>query len=468
MNIHHRALLVRLVPTVDRTLALAGSLLLLILIFAASRANIAADSIDYYAILAKLTSPAERPIVRNLHFVEQRSPGYPLAALVPYALLDVAVEPLVSTETVAAPSPAESFAPPRGLPSTSAGEPGASPQPGSAVGSEYVLIPPEPLLLRQVPFRDFYVPSEDSWFRWKPVLALATTSYLLLFLGLAATARALYLLHPSLPGYGLIPVMLFTSPVFIRNILDTPLYATLTAFGASSLFLLLFVTSQISRTRRDLILAGACLGFLILARLELGIFAAALAVVFLARREWEPAVLILAGAVPAAFAWALYNQALFGAPLHLGVLRGDINVIAFDLAYIFDSLLHPSSGMLFWSPLLTLGLVVLVFSRSTPLRILGSCSFVLVALYLVRVPVMYGHVGDGLINIGGIAVSAPSSQAEMRELVRSDINRYVTVLMPAAVLGLRDGAGRVHGWWHTRRELGENLTSQLWRAIRSR
>jgi hypothetical protein len=437
-------------PTVDRCLAAAASLCLLILLFAASRANIVADSIDYYAILLKLTSPTERPIVRNLHFVEQRSPGYPLAALVPYALLDVAVEPFVSTERVTGPSPAESLAPPRGLPSASPGEPGPSQQPASPVGSEYALIPPEPLLLREVPFRDFYVPSEDSWFRWEPVLALATTSYLFLFLGLAATAWALYLLHPSLPGYSLIPAMVFTSAVFLRNILDRPLYATLTAFGASSLFVLFFVRSQTRRTRRDLILAGAFLGFLILVRLELSIFAAALALVLLARREWEPAMFILTGAAAAAFGWAAYNQALFGTPLHLGILRGDINVITFDFRYIFDSLLHPSSGMLFWSPFLTLGLAALVLSRSTPLRILGLCSFVLVALYLVRVPVMYGHVGNGLINIGGVAVSAPSSQAEMRELVRSDINRHVTVLVPAVVLGLRDGAGRVQGWWRTR------------------
>jgi hypothetical protein len=66
---------------------------------------------------------------------------------------------------------------------------------------------------------------------------------------------------------------------------------------------------------------------------------------------------------------------------------------------------------------------------------------------------MYGQVGAGLINIGGIAVSAPSSLAGMRDLVRSDINRYVTVLMPAAILGLRDAAGRARGWWQTRSEL---------------
>ena len=453
MDSHHRALVVRFIPTADRCLAAAASLYLLILIFALSRANIVADSIDYYAILLRLTSPTDRPIVRNLHFVEQRSPGYPLAALVPYALLDVAVEPLVSTERVTGPGLAESLPPPRGLPSASPGEPGPSQQPTSPAGSEYALIPPQPLLLREVPFRDFYVPSEDSWFRWKPVLALATTSYLFLFLGLAASAWALRLLHPRLPGYSLIPAMVFTSAVFIRNILDRPLYATLTAFGASSLFVLFFVRSQTKGTRRDLVLAAAFLGFLILARLELSVFAAALALVLLAQREWKPALLMLAGVVAAAIAWAAYNQVLFGTPFHLVILRGDINVIDVDFRYIFDSLLRPSSGILFWSPLLVFGLAGLALSRSKPLRMLGLCSFVVVALYLVRVPVMYGHVGNGVINIGGVAVSAPSSEAGMRELVRSDINRYVTVLMPAAVLGLRDGAGRVQGWWRTRRDV---------------
>ncbi len=454
MNGHHLTLLVRLAPIVDRSVGLLGSLWLLILIFATSRANIAADSIDYYAILVKLASPADKPIVRNVHFVEQRSPGYPLAALVAYAVLDAAVEPVVSTESVGSPRAAEPLAPATGLPSTSSEGPGGSPQPGGASGSEYVLIPPEPLLLRQVPFKDFYVPLEDSWYRWKPVLALATTSYLFLFLGLAATARTLYLLYPRLPGYSIIPAMVFTCAVFVRSILDMPLYATLTAFGASSLFLLFFVTSYVRRRSRDLVIAGAFLGFLVLVRLELGVFAGALGLILLARREWKSAMLILTGAAPAAFVWLAYNQALFGTPLQLGILRGDINRIAFDLTYIFDSLLQPSSGVVFWSSLLTLGLVALIFSRSSPLRILGLCSFALVALYLVRVPVMYGRVGSGLINIGGIAVSAPSSQAEMRELVRSDMNRYVTVLMPAAVLGLRDGVGRVRAWWGTRREPG--------------
>ncbi len=442
MNSQDRPPGFRWLPMADRCLAAVGFLCLLFLVFAVSRANIAADSVDYYAILLKLVSPTERPIVRNLHFLEQRSPGYPLAALVPYALLGVVVDPFVSTERVT--GPPGSLAPPGG--------PGTSPQPQGAVGSEHTLIPPQPLLLRQVPFRDFYVPSEDSWFRWQPVLALAATSYLFLFLGLAANEWALRLLHPRLPGYSLIPVMVFAAPIFIGNILERPLYATLTAFGASSLFVLFFVRSQIRGKGRDLVLAGAFLGLLVLTRLELSVFAVALALALLARRQWKPALVMVTGVAVAASVWAAYNQALFGTPPHLGILRGDINIIAVDFRHIFDSLLHPSSGMLFWSPLLTLGLAALVFSRCRPLRILGLCSFVLAALYLVRVPVMYGHVGEGLLNIGGVVVSAPSSQAEMRELIRSDINRYVTVLMPAAVLGLRDGADQVLGRWPWRRE----------------
>jgi hypothetical protein len=360
MNDYQRSLLVRLAPIVDRAAALAGSLCLLILIFAASRANIAADSIDYYAILGKLTSPADRPIARNLHFVGQRSPGYPLAALVAYGVLDAAVEPFVSTESVGQARAAELLAPAAGPSPTSSEEPGGYQQPGGARGSEYVLIPPEPLLLRQVPFKDFYVPAEDSWFRWKPVLALATTSYFFLFLGLASIARTLTLLHPRLPGYSIIPAMVFTSVVFLRNILDMPLYATLTAFGTSSLFLSFFVTSFKSRRRRDLIVAGVLLGFLILVRLELGVFAGALALVLLVRRESEPALLMLAGAAPAALVWMAYNQALFGTPLQLSILQGDINLIALDLRYIFDSLFRPASGIVFWSPLLRL-----VSSRSS-------------------------------------------------------------------------------------------------------
>jgi len=60
---------------------------LVIIVISSSRANIHHDSIDYYAIVQRLTQNSGNPIARNLHFVEQRSPGYPIISLIPYYLI---------------------------------------------------------------------------------------------------------------------------------------------------------------------------------------------------------------------------------------------------------------------------------------------------------------------------------------------------------------------------------------------
>lgn len=428
---------VRFPAPADRWLALTAVALLLIVILASSRANIVADSVDYYAILQRLTSPADKPIVRNLHFVEQRSPGYPIVALLPYALLSIGVAPFVSTERVADVPP--SGAPGAPPPPAQGGVRLAPPRPKGEMGSEFALIPPRPLLLRDLAFKDFYVPGEGSWFRWKQALALALTSYLFLFGGMLASARALKLTHPELPLYFLVPAGAFASPIFLHNIVATPLYATMAAYGASSLFVLFFIRGYGNRTTRDLLAAGFFLGLLVLTRLEVSVFAVTLGALLLTRRDWRVVAGVFGGALPAPVAWLAYNLSQFGIPFHLGILRGDINHIALNLGFVFENLAHPSSGVLFWSPLVALGLAGLVASRSTGLRLLGFSSLALLALYLVRVPIMYEHLGGGVIDIGGIPVTAPSTPAAMREMVRSDINRYVTVMIPAAVLGFRDG-----------------------------
>ena len=442
---------VRLLAPLDRWLALIAAAILVLLILAASRANIAADSVDYYAILQQLASPTDKPIVGNLHFVEQRSPGYPLAALIPYAVLSLVVDPFVSTEKVAGTATSRAPSAPLSLPPSSSGERPVPPKrTAGESGSEFMFIPPSPMLLREVPFKDIYVPAEGSWYRWKLVLALALTSYLFLFGGMAANARALRLAHPDLPLYCLVPAAILASPIFVHNIIATPLYATLTAYGASSLFVLAFINGYTSRRTRELLVAGLLLGLAFLIRLEVGVFAAALTLLLLVRKEWRVAAPIVGGFTVALVVWALYNLAQFGTPFHIGILRGDINRLALNAGFVFENLAHPSSGVLFWSPLCALGVAGLVVSRSRSLRLLGISSLALLAVYLVRVPIMYQHVGGGLIDIGGIPVTAPSSAAAMRELVRSDINRYVTVMMPAAVLGLRDGIAAVRGWWMSR------------------
>jgi hypothetical protein len=432
--------------SLDRWLLAAGFIVLAILILAKSRANIVADSVDYYAILQWVTPAEEEPIVRNQHFAEQRSPGYSLTALIPYGLLSLIVEPFVTTEKIIETRFAPPYPPPRTPPNGAKGEyrPISPPTP---MGSELMLIPAQPLLLKNLPFKDFYIPREGSWFQWKLVLALAVTSYLFLFLGMIASAVALHTEYPTFSGYYLVPLTIFASAIFMHNILDTPLYATLTAYGGISLFTLFFVRGYAHQKARDFLIAGIFLGFVVLVRLETGVIAGTLALLLMVRKEWGLVLRLFLGASWALLAWVVFNFAQFGTLFHLGILRGDINILSFNLGYISDSLIHPSSGVIFWSPLLIPGIIGLLLSRTAPLRMMGICSLTLLALYLIKVPIMYQHVGGGLLDIGGIPVTPPPTSAAMRELVRSDINRYLTVLIPFSVLGLRDGIGKVRKCW---------------------
>jgi hypothetical protein len=382
------------------------------------RANIVADSVDYYVNLQRLSPAGGGTIVRNPHFADQRSPGYSLCAFVPHLVLLYAVGPVAGTTRV---EPAEE---------EPAGPPG--------------LIPPEPLLLNQVPFHDFPVPGEGTWFEWKLALALAVTSYGFLFAGLLAVASALRKAHPDMPGYSLAAVLLLGCPVFFHNIFATPLYATLTAFGASAFFGSRFTRAMSTSRPVDGFAAGGWLGLVVLTRLETAVFAAALGGLLLVRRERALCLRLIAGGSWAAFAWMAYNYRVFGKPFSFAILRGDINLLVFDPGYILRCLIHPASGLLFWSAPVCLGLVGLLAGRSAALRCLGTAALPLVALWLVRVPVMAVHPSQAAMEIGGIPVMPPLGEGGMAELIRSDINRYATVLAPWAVLGLRDLAAR---WW---------------------
>jgi hypothetical protein len=93
--------------------------------------------------------------------------------------------------------------------------------------------------------------------------------------------------------------------------------------------------------------------------------------------------------------------------------------------------------MFFWSTLALVGIVGLFLDGKQYTRILGIGSLALIAVFLVRVPVTYDCVGEGIRQIGGLAVKCPLTRADALMLVRSDVNRYVTVLVPFSVLGLR-------------------------------
>ncbi len=431
----------------DLMIFAAGYIFLVTIIVTSSSANIAADAVDYYAILQRLTPAEEKPIVPNLHFAEQRSPGYSLTALVPYGLFSLIVEPFVTTEQVVDVMPAP-MPPTRSDFSDNRDNRMRPPSPPSGPGgSEFRMIPPRPLLLKDVAFKDFYVPMLDTWFQWKLFFSLAFTSYAFLFLGMAANAWMLRQRFPAFPCYSLVTLAVFSSVIFMQNIIQRPLYTTLTAYGVSSLFLLFFLNAFERRKKGDMLIAGGFLGLLVLTRLETSVIAAALGICLLAGREWRMVSWLVLGASWALIVWALYNFAQFGTPLYLGILKGDINHLVLRIDYIIDSLVHPSSGVVFWTPLLAPGFVGLLLSRKMPLRFLAIASLAMISVCLLRVPIMYEQMGGGLINIGGIPITPPRTPAAMRELVHEDNNRYLVVLAPFLVLGLREGISIARKWW---------------------
>jgi len=375
-----------------------------------------------------VTPEKEEPIVQNLHFAEQRSPGYSLLSVVPYSILSIFVEPFVNTHKVGEKGPPE-------FSLEGAGE---------KVGSEMMILPPQPIRLKDLFFKDFYIPMEGSWYQWKLASSLLLTSYFFLFVGIWANAKVLKLYYPACECLFIIPATLVTAPIFMRNIFDLPLYATLTSYGLASLFLLFVCLSFRSNKEVHIFLSGLILGLLVLTRLELSILVILLIGYFLFTKKIRFFVLFSLGGLVAFLVLILYNLFLFGVPLHLGILRGDINTFGLNWQYIFENLIHPESGVLFWTPLLIPGLVFLFTVKDSILKVIGLCSFVLIIFYTLRIPIMYYYIGQGIIDIGGIPVTAPETTTQMRELIRSDINRYLSVLIPFSIIGIRIGIHKIY------------------------
>jgi len=413
----------------DFAICAAWMLMLGVMILTSGRANIQTDSIDYYAIVQRLTQDDQKPIVRNLHFLEQRSPGYPLLSLIPYHTTSVLVEPLVQTERIRPPSSPVRDGPDQRV-------------------TERALLPSDPLLFREVFFKDFYIESEDSWFEWKIISSMLITSYALLFLGLFFSVATLALDGDSILGASLAPLVVLTSSIFMHNIVNTPAYATLAAFGLSSIFTYFFVRGSLHNVSAAQILAGLFLGFLVLARLETVVILATLLILLILIKDYGFARNLVLGSLVAFVVLLLYNLSQFGTPIHLGILRGDINLIGLDTDYIYANLFNPRSGIVFWSTLATLGMAGLFLDGKRHTTLLGICSIALLALLLVRVPIMYNCIGEGMAEIGGLPVRCPANMADALTLVRFDANRYITVVIPFSILGLRGLAILVRDFLH--------------------
>ncbi len=404
-------------------------------IFFFSKANVRADSIDYYSILQKLTDDSKNPIVGNLHFVDQRSPGYSIISMMPYYFISFAIEPFVETEQIIDKSP--KLLSSHGQPMPGDNEEYNINRLPPDGGSEKMGIPGFPLLTKDIFFKDFYL-GRGAWFEWKIIFALLLTSYILLFTGIIFSVKMLALRSKGIVGASLPMLVIFSSSLFMHNILNTPAYATLTAFGLSAMFCFFFVKSFEEKSSISNFLAGVFLGLLVLTRLEIVLIAGVLCLLLILYKK--PVFLrnLVLGGSLSLITLSLYNFSQFGTPLHFGILKGDINQLGFDLNYISANLFNPKSGIIFWSPLISLGLIGLFFGNKKYLKALGVASLVLIGLYLVRIPVLYKCIGTGAIDIVGVLVTCPETMEDALMLVRSDINRYITVLSPFAILGLQN------------------------------
>jgi hypothetical protein len=181
----------------------------------------------------------------------------------------------------------------------------------------------------------------------------------------------------------------------------------------------------------------------VLVRLETVLVVMVLVAALALKRQFAFLRHFVLGGLPALALLLVYNASQFGNPLHAGILKGDMNVLAFDLSYVLATLAGPQSGILFWSALTALGILGLLISPSSALKALGWASLALIALLALRVPLMYGCVGEGEQVVSGVTITCPPDMQAMLTLIRFDANRYVIPLAPFAMLGLRGLLGQI-------------------------
>jgi len=268
-------------------------------------------------------------------------------------------------------------------------------------------------------------------------MAMLLTSYALFFSGLFASARTLAMLYPTLPGYSLGPLTVVTSMVFMHNLVQTPAYASLTAFGVSCWATYCWVRAWKTGSRWSQLATGITIGTLALVRLETVLLIFVSGSCLLLARRWRFLVWFVVGGLIPIILLLVYNKLQFGNPFNISILSGNMNKLTMDAKYILAGLINTQSGMIWYSMLILLGLVGLIISKELHLRILGWSGLVLIILVLFRVPVMYFCVGEGTQTMEGVVISCPKDWQALLELIRFDVNRYKIPLVPFTVLGLR-------------------------------
>ena len=390
-----------------------------------SQANMQADPVDYYTNLQKIVANEDQPLMPNSHFADQRSPGYSLLSVPMYYTLQYLISPLGNT--ILDPNGMKLLLLPPG-PTAPGQQDTSSERPERR---EFVSV-------KDMFFTDFDLREPSGTIRWTLFGALILTSFVFLYIGIFALRSTLKLIDNRRKWLLLIPVIIIGSPFILFNIFLSPAYPTLTSFGMSALFAYFFVKGFDRETSWLPFWAGLCAGTMVLIRLEASVFVIALMLMLTLQKKWQFLLRFIGGGLITVGVLALYNMALYGTPIHLEILRGDINKMVLNAPYLFDALLHPASGILYWSFFVVVGLIGLFVGRNRMLQTLGIASIALLLLYCLKVPVMYLCVGQGVEDLGnGILLGCLPNATAARGLVQNDMNRYIVVLAPFAVLGLQ-------------------------------
>lgn len=419
--------MLQLFKRLEKTLFIVSLILLGFVIVFVSKANVRTDSIDYYVMLQRVVTPEEKPLIQNSFFVEQRSPGYPLLATIPYYFLHYAINPFVETELVNADQA------PISVSSNLKSSTSLQDEPSELLSLPYN----QHIPFGKVFFKDFYVRLTDSWFQWQIIAALLLTSFIFMFVGIIVMAKN-KIKEVGQGNLYLIIGILTTSFMIPFSVVNMPAYATLTAFGLSSLFCYFFMKGWHSDNSNTNFIAGIFLGLLILTRLEVVVFAIGFFIALLCTSKRKNGISMLLGGLISLIILCTYNYLQYGNIIYLGILKGNINIITFNFHYIYDALINPSSGILIWSPLIFFGIVGLFIGKENYNKVLATGTIVLMLLLVLRIPAMYLCVGEGSLIIEGIKLSCPQTQAQATSLVRSDVNRYSTVFIPFALIGLQN------------------------------
>jgi hypothetical protein len=385
-------------------------IVLTILFFNFARANVEYDSGAYYTYLAVLTGndkPYETALIpaRNFTF------GVSLVSL-PVTHTMFFVSSFVEDELVGTMPDSENWV---------------------------TLFPKKQVLLKEIFFKDYFVEETRMTIEWELLAGIALTSFLFLLIGIIACYKLLLLLNKKRTNlFLLVPVFVF-SPILLHNIFITPQFPTLIAFGLMSLFVLFFVKLYKQKNNkyvnRQSVLLGVLLGLLLLLRYEALIFFF-VTLFFIARDFKERTKYFVFGFGVMVLLYFALNNALFGSFWEFSFIHNTMNSFALNGYYIFANLLHPFSGIVFFSPLIVLGLIGLYFlqkqksklSFATPLLI---SSLLLIVVMLFRIPTFEDFSFTGLSFLEFLFSSGGAIQ-----LVMYDANRYLTLVIPIALIGL--------------------------------